>query len=338
MKKNILVLSLIFSILGFIRSFFFVFYDFDDVTEFINLSLFSSQAYYYTGLEIYIPRYLIHGNSMGSSTSLDLLNFFFFLTFLSGTFIYYFSKYKETKLLEFNYSLIFLNSILRIISFLLYINIEKLSFFNILFLVIFVLYTFISYYIITKHLNPINENVINDNNPIIENHLENASNYKRFLNFVIDSFIVACIAFAYITYAEQNIQAATFFSHFKSTFGYNFGVLIFFSVIKFIYYFIFESIFKTTPAKFLTACYVTDEEGNSPAFSMILKRTILRFIPFESLSFLMGKNLHDDYSNTCVIIKKRDFKIEKRYLQVLSLSFLTILVIYFYHIFTRNHF
>ena len=43
MKKNILILSLIFSLLGFIRSFFFVFYDFDDVTEFINLSLFSSQ-------------------------------------------------------------------------------------------------------------------------------------------------------------------------------------------------------------------------------------------------------------------------------------------------------
>lgn len=338
MKKNILVLSLIFSILGFIRSFFFVFYDFDDVTEFINLSLFSSQAYYYTGLEIYIPRYLIHGNSVGSSTSLDLLNFFFFLTFLSGTVIYYFSKYKETKLLEFNYSLIFLNSILRIITFLLYINIEKLSFYNILFLVIFVLYTFISYYIITKHLNPINEDIINDDNSIIENHLENASNYKRFLNFVIDSFIIASIAFAYIAYAEQNIQSATFFSHFKSTFGYNFGVLIFFSVIKFIYYLIFESIFKTTPAKFLTACYVTDEEGNSPAFSMILKRTILRFIPFESLSFLMSKNLHDDYSNTYVINKNRDFKIEKRYLQVLSLSFLTILAIYFYHIFRRNHF
>lgn len=326
MKKIILVLSLLFSLLGILRSFFFVFYDFDEVTEFLNFIVFSIQPYGFAGMNIYVPRFLINGNA-GGSISMGLINLSFFLTFLSGTFIYYFSKYKETKLLVFNYSLMFLDSIIKVFYFILLFNFGKLRVYDVLYIVVTLLYLFISYYFITKELNP---NTIENDNQITENNFENSSNSKRFINLLIDSFIIMIIAFGFISYAERNEESASVFIHFKTVFGDKFAAIAFFYTIKFIYYLLFESIFKTTPAKAITACYVIDEEGNSPNFSVILKRTLLRFVPFESFSFLLGKNLHDDYSDTFVVNKKTDRKVEDRYTIFLAITFGILIVTYFF--------
>lgn len=325
MKKIILGLSLLFSLLGILKSFFFVFYDFEDVTAFLNFILLDIQPYGFAGMDIYIPRHVIHGDP-GGTISLGLINFFFILTFLSGTLIYYFSKYKETKLLAFNYCLVFLDSITKIISFIILFNLEKLNIYSVSYITITLLYIFISYQFLTKELNP---KGIEDDIQTTENELENASNTKRFLNLFIDSFIILTIVFGYIEYADRRNDIMTFFGYFKSAFGEQFAGIAFFWTVKFIYYLLFESIFKTTPAKFITSCYITDEEGNSPNFQMILKRTLLRFIPFESFSFLLGKNLHDDYSDTYVVNKKTDRKIEDRYTQFLVISFGVLLVVYF---------
>ncbi|TCN59745.1 hypothetical protein D0809_07455 [Flavobacterium circumlabens] len=332
MKKTIFLLSLFFALWGISLSVFFVFFDIKDLTEFLNFIVFHSNPYYYSGMDIFVVTERTSNSSR--STNIALINLFFYLSFLAGALIYYFSKYKETKLLVFNYSLVFLGSIIKIFSFISYFNIDKLGIYDGLYIVITLLYIFISYHFLTKNLN---SNTI-ENNQLIENNLENASNYKRFLNLFIDSFIIMVIAFGFITYSEKNQLLTAFFSYLKTTFGDKFGIIVFFYLIKFMYYLMFESIFKNTPAKFLTACYVTDEDGNSPDFSMILKRTLLRFIPLESLSFLMGKNLHDDYSYTYVINNKRDPKTEKRYLQILSISFIIMLVVYFYNLSTTNHF
>ncbi|MEO6174366.1 MAG: RDD family protein [Flavobacterium circumlabens] len=332
MKKTIFLLSLFFALWGISLSVFFVFFDIKDLTEFLNFIVFHSNPYHYSGMDIFVVTERTSNSSR--STNIALINLFFYLSFLAGALIYYFSKYKETKLLVFNYSLVFLGSIIKIFSFISYFNIDKLGIYDGLYIVITLLYIFISYHFLTKNLN---SNTI-ENNQLIENNLENASNYKRFLNLFIDSFIIMVIAFGFITYSEKNQLLTAFFSYLKTTFGDKFGIIVFFYLIKFMYYLMFESIFKNTPAKFLTACYVTDEDGNSPDFSMILKRTLLRFIPLESLSFLMGKNLHDDYSDTYVINNKRDPKTEKRYLQILSISFIIMLVVYFYNLSTTNHF
>jgi len=325
MKKTILALSLLFSLMGILKSFFFVFYDFEDVTEFLNFILLDIQPYGFAGMDIYVPRYLIHG-AEGGTVSMGLVNLFFILTFFSGTLIYYFSKYKETKLLGFNYCLVFLDSIIKIASFILLFNLKKINFYSISYIVTTLLYIFISYQFLTKELNP---KGIEDDIQIAENTLENASNTKRFLNLFIDSFIILVIVFGYIEYADRRNDIMTFFSYFRRVFGEQFAGIAFFWTVKFIYYLLFESIFKTTPAKFITSCYITDEEGNSPNFSMILKRTLLRFVPLESFSFLMGKNLHDDYSDTYVINKITDRKIENRYTQFLAISFGILLVVYF---------
>lgn len=332
MKKTILVLSLLFSLMGILRSFFFVFYDFEDVTEFLNLAVFSSQPYSFAGMEIYIPRHSIHGNSANSNVSMGLLNLSFFLTFLSGTFIYYFSKYKQTKLLIFNYSLIFLDSTIKIFSAILFFKINKLDIYSAIYIILALCYIYISYRFITKDLNTRETNIVNNENETIDDNLENVSNYKRFLNLLIDTSLIFIVCYGFILYADRNDNPVTLFGSFKSAFGDKFGSLIFFCMIKFIYYITFESIFQSTPAKFLTGCYVSDEDGNSPTFSMILKRTLCRFIPFESFSFFPGINMHDNYSCTVVVTNKRELKNENRYLFLLSMSFIIILFFYFYNI------
>lgn len=324
MKKTILALSLLFSLMGIIRSFIFIFYNFEDATGFLNFTLFDIQPYDYAGMTIYIPRHPIHGIG-GGRVSMGLINLSFYLTFLSGTFIYYFSKYKETKLLAFNYCLVFLDSILKIGSFILFFNFEKLNLYSVFYIAIMLLYIFICYQFLTKELN---SNGIEDDIQLTENKLENASNTKRFLNLFIDSFIILAIVFGYIKYADRMDGVATYYNYFKSAFGDQFAGIAFFWTFKFMYYLLFESVFKTTPAKFITSCYITDEEGNTPSFQMILKRTLLRFVPFESFSFLLGKNLHDDYSDTHVINKKTDHKIENQYTQFLAISFGIVLVVY----------
>ncbi|MFH6944851.1 RDD family protein [Flavobacterium sp. FlaQc-50] len=130
--------------------------------------------------------------------------------------------------------------------------------------------------------------------------------------------------------SRKNSSLTFFLRTLRATFGDVSSFLIYAYGIKFIYYFIFESIFKATPEKFLTDCYVTDNEGNTPTFPMLIKRSLYQLIPLESLSFLVRKNLHDTYSATRVLNKKRNPKVEKRYLQFLGTAFLLVLVIYFF--------
>jgi uncharacterized RDD family membrane protein YckC len=77
------------------------------------------------------------------------------------------------------------------------------------------------------------------------------------------------------------------------------GLLIFF-----LYWIIFEGFFQRTPAKFITKTKVVMRDGSKPSFSIILKRTLCRFIPFEAFTFLNGTypiGWHDNLSQTLVV-------------------------------------
>ncbi|HVR21682.1 MAG TPA: RDD family protein, partial [Polyangiaceae bacterium] len=64
----------------------------------------------------------------------------------------------------------------------------------------------------------------------------------------------------------------------------------------------FETLFGKTPAKWLTGTRVVTNAGNRPTFAHILHRTIVRFVPFEALSFFgRGRGWHDRWSKTRVV-------------------------------------
>jgi uncharacterized RDD family membrane protein YckC len=78
-------------------------------------------------------------------------------------------------------------------------------------------------------------------------------------------------------------------------------------ILCFLYYFIFESIWQRTPAKFITGTKVVTCDGTKPTPGTIMKRTLIRFVPFEAFSFL-GERVygwHDRWSGTYVIKAKR---------------------------------
>ncbi len=115
----------------------------------------------------------------------------------------------------------------------------------------------------------------------------------RVTNFIIDTFIVFWISFGVNTWWAFHVT----FWHYTFIPFYDF----FFALI-FIYYTLFEGLFKRTPGKWISVSKVVNKQGSKPAFWQILIRSVVRltiidcfFIPF------LDKPLHDYLSSTEVV-------------------------------------
>jgi uncharacterized RDD family membrane protein YckC len=115
----------------------------------------------------------------------------------------------------------------------------------------------------------------------------------RVVNFVVDTFIIFGISYGVSNW--WNIEVM--YWHYTY---YPFYVIFWFMI--FVYYTFFETIFKRSPAKWLTITKVVNKNGGKPAFWQILIRSIVRltiidcfFIPF------LDKPLHDYLSRTEVV-------------------------------------
>jgi uncharacterized RDD family membrane protein YckC len=121
----------------------------------------------------------------------------------------------------------------------------------------------------------------------------------RFLNRVLDIvgfFIICFIAgliigiFSGLTGTDINYDSVWF------------NIMIY--TIMPLYYIFFESIWQSTPGKWITKTKVVLIDGTKPGFSKILVRTISRFIPFDNFSFLFNntpRGWHDRISKTLVV-------------------------------------
>ena len=95
---------------------------------------------------------------------------------------------------------------------------------------------------------------------------------------------------------------------------------------RFVYFFIFETLFASTPGKMLTQTHVSDKNGHKAGLESILRRTLSRFIPFEALTFLTGYNLHDKLSDTYVIREEEKGVSSGIYLGIMLPVFLSIII------------
>ncbi|MDH7461299.1 RDD family protein [Chitinophagaceae bacterium 26-R-25] len=69
-----------------------------------------------------------------------------------------------------------------------------------------------------------------------------------------------------------------------------------------VYYFVIESLFKTTFGKVVTNSIVVDAKGKKASSGRVLLRALYRFIPFDAISFLSSdRGWHDRLSGTYVI-------------------------------------
>lgn len=69
---------------------------------------------------------------------------------------------------------------------------------------------------------------------------------------------------------------------------------------RIVHYILSESVLGASPAKFLTKTRVIDYNGEKPSLKTIMLRTISRLVPLEWISFFIGDGWHDQWSKTIV--------------------------------------
>ncbi|MFT4155425.1 RDD family protein [Parafilimonas sp.] len=114
----------------------------------------------------------------------------------------------------------------------------------------------------------------------------------RVLNFLVDTLLIFGITYGASAWWDFHVM---YWSYPPAQF-----YTLFFMVL-FIYYTIFEALFKRSPGKWLSKSKVVNKNGGKPAFWQILVRSLVRltiidcfFIPF------FDGPLHDYLSQTAV--------------------------------------
>ncbi|MCT4589633.1 MAG: RDD family protein [Carboxylicivirga sp.] len=110
----------------------------------------------------------------------------------------------------------------------------------------------------------------------------------RIINFAIDLIVIS------IVYNIVSLLINSFVHP---------GLFLYF--IGFFYYLILESTIGQTIGKLITNTIVIDRRNSKPGFWRILFRTLLRYNPFDWMSYLLGfePGAHDQFSGTRTIKK-----------------------------------
>lgn len=134
-----------------------------------------------------------------------------------------------------------------------------------------------------------------------------ASNWKRFVNLIVDNIILQILSAAagfaigmmyVLSRGTEEVAMLPAEETQLNIAGYIVGLVVALS-----YFAGCEILFQRTPAKFLTGTIVVNLDGGRPTTGQILGRTACRFIPFEAFSFLGDPCVgwHDSIPKTRVI-------------------------------------
>lgn len=258
-------------------------------------------------------------NIKTNTDKIDVWEIFLVMLLLLGAILFILKKGKETRLIGFVFSIIFIGSISSILiklfnlSFLLKGTYQKPSFVFFYFgfaAIISVIYAFVSYFILKKIKNEKEFDIV-----ITETSkkYQDTGKWQRFFHWLIDSLIIALVFIPiiytivfrlYIQDESGNLNIERFENYHK-IFANNFLTLGLIVLLRFIYYPIFEILFGSTPAKFLTESRVITIRTENPGASTIFTRTLCRNIPFDSISFFWKTGWHDSLAYSYVVKEKR---------------------------------
>lgn len=146
-----------------------------------------------------------------------------------------------------------------------------------------------------------------------------ASKNTRAFHFIVDiifmKIIIAIIYFvaSIVIFDKKFDSVVNWFNSFDRIQN-----ILLWSLQIFVYYLILEIVFARTIAKYFTGTIVVKIDGSKPKAIDILKRTLLRIIPFEYFTFLKGRETgwHDEYSKTFVVVKSKLESSKKEFLEV----------------------
>jgi uncharacterized RDD family membrane protein YckC len=140
-----------------------------------------------------------------------------------------------------------------------------------------------------------------------------ATRGQRFINCILDLLIVHTIL---ISIATTIVIIGNIANNYDLTKWAEsttiFQRMLLWALLLFLYYFLTETYFSRTFAKYFTKTIVVTKDGSRPKIHKIFIRTLSRFIPLECLTFLWGdfRGLHDLFSDTYVV-KKHEFNHKK---------------------------
>ena len=302
MYKKITLFTLFFSVLGLICQILIKVYykSFDDY----NYTLF----------------YLIDNLRLNLSSGSRILRidgvywtlFFNFLLLVGGV-LYFKSKEKETRLLRFlfsalfvQYSIYFLLGLCRTPFF-----ISVMKFKDIVLYCFSLLFSVFILYFLYKSILYLNKLKALDFETFVytestEISYFKTSNWQRLLHLIIDSLLFAFIVLQLLDHVLLYPKLREVFNNIQLQIGERTFLMLLVGIFRTIFYFAFEALFSGSPAKFLTESrVVVYDEGARPGAATIFKRSLCRSIPFDSVSFLFKSDWHDTFSNTEVCEEKR---------------------------------
>ena len=286
--------------------------------ELINVSLFGLEKEF----SIEIPnrqfRYVFEYNT---------LNAFFYVLLLFGALLYKKSKGKETRLLRYVFSIIFISKLfslgISVIFFLIYLTSVK---------GLFLLSTVVSFATLAFHLwvvfgilnylrdAKILESVTNQYREKQSIVLVETSKWTRFFHHLMDNITIVLVISPIVIGVVRIPSLQDFLNSFSNSFGERPVLVLIIAICRVIYYFSFEATLGVTSAKLLSETRVVDEDGNKPSVGKIAVRTLLRIVPFEAFTFFMHSGLHDRSSQTYVVNEKRTGVKGSRYFLIIPIA------------------
>jgi len=136
-------------------------------------------------------------------------------------------------------------------------------------------------------------------NPLAE--FSPVDKWLRLANRVLDSVFLLVMLLTKLSWFY-------YISHSLEQRGLYLGVIFIYAFIPFaifLYYILFETLFKVTLGKLVTNTTVVNENGEGPGLLQVTGRTLCRIIPFGQWSFLFNdRGWHDSFSGTYVVREK----------------------------------
>lgn len=262
----------------------------------------------------------LHLNFTDNFAHYEIWNLLFYILLFFGSLQFGKSKGRESRLLGFVVSVIFIHGIFTVFQSLLYKffimdwkSASSRAVFNSVygFLVLLTMIG-LSYYTLKliKSQKQIDITVTETKTIITD-----TGKWQRFVHWMIDLLIIALIITPiimnighWITNNDLLREGSSLEFFFRSRWALYAIILVSF----FIYYPVTEILFGSTPGKFLTESRVVNSKAKNPDSSTIFLRTLCRNIPFNAVSFLWKRGWHDSISETYVIKEKRTgFKADK---------------------------
>lgn len=127
-----------------------------------------------------------------------------------------------------------------------------------------------------------------------------ASLILRLGNHLIDMVVLMLVGSLFGVCIHAGLSAVGALDSFSST-SFQKALKVLGYGFLFLYYYGFEVLLEATPGKFITRTRVKTTKGGRATPAQIAIRTLIRLVPFEFLTFLIGKGLHDKLSETTVI-------------------------------------